>query len=471
MPPALMEQGENEVQQDQVMGVDALVAEDQKIQDIATAKGNRYNCLSSRITVIQELLNEESWGGGDQKLRGASTGYQEVYNEDSSLHIVKFLLPSSQAPHPRGRSSLESAGNLRVLLHLSLCIVNLSLNDSENAQREKKLPNEITCCCINNVTSTLEYLEILVGCETGEILLVDGINLSIISKYNTGGNLNNSRVMDVKWVPDKSMAAANASTPTSDSSSSNLDSSTFSVSKPKTNKNPISRWHVAKGPVNYISFSAENTMCLCCHDGNARIFHYPTEKLIFSLRSQYGAILCCAWSPDGSFLITGGEDDVVVVWSLVEKCAVARCLGHNSWISSVQFDPAFCSSSSNREGGPASNYRFLSIAQDGRLCFWDLNEGNLIISRKRQGAPRKSTSFMIEKMAARAVSNTAETFLTFLTEEVASMEPISNTLIAAEPLASMHVTQEGIITVSYSGELKLWNRPSTGPPSNVSEDD
>jgi len=390
-----------------------------------------------------------------------------------------------------------------------LCIVNLSLADSENAQREKKLPNEITCCCINNVTSTFEYLEILVGCDTGEILLVDGINMSILSKYNTGGALNNSRVMDLKWVPDskniflaafsngtllvfdkdkedasqKSMAAATASTPTSDSSSSNLDSSSFSVSKPKTNKNPISRWHVAKGPVNYISFSAENTMCLCCHDGNARIFHYPTEKLTFSLRSQYGAILCCAWSPDGNFLITGGEDDVVVVWSLVDKCAVARCLGHNSWISSVQFDPLFCSSASTREGGVASNYRFLSIAQDGRLCFWDLNEGNLIISRKRQGAPRKSTSVLVEKMAARAVSNMAEVPRV---EDVASMEPISNMLIATEPLACMHVTPDGIvsppccpllslmssqITVSYSGELKFWNRPSTGPPSNMSEDD
>ena len=35
-------------------------------------------------------------------------------------------------------------------------------------------------------------------------------------------------------------------------------------------------------------------------------------------------MLSSAWSPDNEYLITGGEDDLVVVWSATDKCPVAR---------------------------------------------------------------------------------------------------------------------------------------------------
>ena len=118
---------------------------------------------------------------------------------------------------------------------------------------------------------------------------------------------------------------------------------------------------------------------LSCQDGLARVLDYNTEKLIFSCRSQYGAVLCSAWSPDNEYIITGGEDDMVVVWSTHDKCAVARCLGHNSWLSDLAFDPMHCvtTSDSRAEMGSfleGSNYRFVSVAQDGRMCVWDLNQ-------------------------------------------------------------------------------------------------
>ena len=51
---------------------------------------------------------------------------------------------------------------------------------------------------------------------------------------------------------------------------------------------------------------------LSCQDGLARVLDYNTEKLFFSCRSQYGAVLCSAWSPDNEYIITGGEDDMVI---------------------------------------------------------------------------------------------------------------------------------------------------------------
>jgi catabolite repression protein CreC len=62
--------------------------------------------------------------------------------------------------------------------------------------------------------------------------------------------------------------------------------------------------------------------------------------------------------------LTGGQDDLVSIWSLTERCIVARCPGHQSYVSAVAFDPWRCDD---------KNYRFGSVGEDGRLLLWDFN--------------------------------------------------------------------------------------------------
>ena len=45
------------------------------------------------------------------------------------------------------------------------------------------------------------------------------------------------------------------------------------------------------------------------------------------------------WSPDGKYAVTGGEDDLVTVWSFEQRRVVARGEGHKSYINAVAFDP------------------------------------------------------------------------------------------------------------------------------------
>lgn len=59
-----------------------------------------------------------------------------------------------------------------------------------------------------------------------------------------------------------------------------------------------------------------------------------------SLKSYYGGLLCCAWSADSKVVATGGEDDMVSVFSVQQGCVVVYGEGHNSWISQVAFDQA-----------------------------------------------------------------------------------------------------------------------------------
>lgn len=66
--------------------------------------------------------------------------------------------------------------------------------------------------------------------------------------------------------------------------------------------------------------------------------------------------------------MTGGQDDLVSIWSLEARQIVARCPGHHSWVTSVAFDPWRCDD---------RNYRFGSVGEDRRLLLWDFNVGML----------------------------------------------------------------------------------------------
>ena len=91
-------------------------------------------------------------------------------------------------------------------------------------------------------------------------------------------------------------------------------------------------------------------------------------SLVDLYTSYYGGLICVCWSPDGKYVLTGGQDDLVTIWSLAERQIVARCPGHHSWVTAVAFDPWRCD---------GRNYRFGSVGEDCRLLLWDFNVGML----------------------------------------------------------------------------------------------
>lgn len=92
------------------------------------------------------------------------------------------------------------------------------------------------------------------------------------------------------------------------------------------------------------------------------------NRVLDIFRSYYGGLICVCWSPDGKYIATGGQDDLVTIWSFPERKIVARCQGHNSWVSAVAFDPWRCDQ---------KTYRFGSVGDDCRLLLWDFSVGML----------------------------------------------------------------------------------------------
>jgi WD40 repeat protein len=107
------------------------------------------------------------------------------------------------------------------------------------------------------------------------------------------------------------------------------------------------------------------------------------DRLLDVYRSYYGGLICVCWSPDGKYVVTGGQDDLVSIWSVSEKRVVARCEGHHSWVTAVAFDPWRCGE---------RDYRFGSVGEDCRLLLWDFSVGMLhrpkAVSEKRENGSK-----------------------------------------------------------------------------------
>lgn len=216
--------------------------------------------------------------------------------------------------------------------------------------------------------------------------------------------------------------------------------------KTKSTRNPLYRWIIGEGGINEFAFSpCSKYLAVVSQDGFMRVFNYDPMELVGSMKSYFGGLLCVCWSPDGKYIVTGGEDDLVTVWSFHEKRVVCRGQGHKSWVNVVSFD-AFTTSVLDSDGadmcgsdddlgstpgrhnnsllqetlrasvrsttskgslspgtGGLLSYRFGSVSQDTHLCLWDLTEDVL-----RQPFGRLRTSTVISQNAVPAAASCAK---------------------------------------------------------------
>ena len=94
------------------------------------------------------------------------------------------------------------------------------------------------------------------------------------------------------------------------------------------------------------------------------------DRLMDTYPSYFGAFTCVTWSPDGRFVLTGGQDDLISIFSPSEQRLLARCSGHTSYITRIDFDE-------NDEEGVSQSLkddwrvrrppRFGSVGEDGRV--------------------------------------------------------------------------------------------------------
>lgn len=253
--------------------------------------------------------------------------------------------------------------------------------------------------------------------------------------FATQGSIDSTRVTCVKWVPGSehtfvsshrsgnlyvwSCEHTNKTTgPQNYTVHAEIQDATIYTVKTRNKSSILFCWSVGHGPINAFAFSPDSVhIAIASQDGFLRVYDFHKQVLYGRMRSYFGGLLCICWSPDGKYTVTGGEDDLITVWSFEHKKVIARGEGHKSYVSSVAFDPYTTilpdtdgTSSTMIDGPPGLSssptlqtqsatslgrsltelgnaerdvtaYRLGSVGQDSQLCLWDLSGDALKLRR------------------------------------------------------------------------------------------
>ncbi|KAI0032203.1 WD40 repeat-like protein [Vararia minispora EC-137] len=370
-----------------------------------------------------------------------------------------------------------------------------------------------TCHDVNQATASHEHLDIIVGFQTGDLVWFDPVSLRY-ARINKQGRISSSPCTAVRWVPDSAhlflVAHADGciivydkdrddgafvpSAPTAPESTGEwnpLDSMFVTMppwhhghdgaaaasgrekdrDKEKAAKNPVSHWRVSQRAIVDFVFSPDvKYVAAIAEDGCLRVIDALAEQLMDCYAAYFGALTCVAWSPDGRFIITGGQDDLVNIFSPWEGRVIARCQGHSSFVSAVAFDDVRCD---------GRTYRFGSVGEDNKLLLWDFSSGILhrpklqtshhqrvsmsstlsLALRRREGAADRSTLHLVPEGPLPKYHPAPSR------NEVAVVQPVLVKQLESEQLLyAIAFLPRYLITAAKTGHVRLWVRPLVAHP-------
>ncbi|KAF8246528.1 WD domain-containing protein [Wilcoxina mikolae CBS 423.85] len=437
----------------------------------------------------------EKFGNGNASLSVPSTGKNQKKKPKSNIAKSNSSFVSRIITHENltKRLAERQSEDLMVFANINRAFCWL---DMDSAIKQEPLSKILftkahpICHDVNMLTRSASQIDVIIGFSTGDIIWFDPIS-NKYARINKNGIINPHAVTDIKWLPGSEtlfLAAHNdgslivydrekedASFFPEDAPDCSVHTNTAngaslmsffgvrkSVRSSNQKTNPLSYWSVAKGAITAFAFSPDcEHIAVVSEDECLRVLNFVKEKLLDVYPSYYGGLMCVCWSPDGRYIVTGGQDDLVSIWSFPERRIVARCEGHHSWVSSVAFDPWRCDD---------RTYRFGSVGNDCRLLLWDFSEGMLhkpkVPTQKQRGSVSRAEN---QGLRYRSDSNVAvvptvhdEKTMVHAVDPralTAVLPPVMSKIIDPCPLTQLVFREDSVITTCVDGHLKTWNRP------------
>ncbi|GAA5957676.1 hypothetical protein JCM3765_001476 [Sporobolomyces pararoseus] len=241
--------------------------------------------------------------------------------------------------------------------------------------------------------------------------------------------------------------------------------------------NPVSHWKVSRHAINSFAVSPDQQFCATVgEDGCLRIIDLVEEKLLDSYASYFGSLTCVSWSPDGRFVVTGGQDDLLTVYAPHEQHIVAHCPGHTSWVTRVAFDP---------ERTEERTMRFVSIGEDCKLILWDLSSAALTRPKAHiHSHHRRHSASSQLSLHRRSTSELSSSHLPLAASErdgplfhppprrddISVLQPIMVKTLSHDILSSLALLPEFIILGARGGQVSQYDRPPVGDLSGLNNE-
>ena len=362
--------------------------------------------------------NTPSFGQGNVAL-AAISNKEPLKRRKPKNNIIKSnsSFVSRVIPHDAiaKRLAERDSGGIFAFANINRAYQWLDLSSAAKAEALAKIlftKAHMLCHDVNPLTKSSTHLDVVMGSSAGDIIWYEPMSQKY-ARINKNGSINNTPVSYIKWIPGSEnlfLAAHMDGTlvvydkekddsaffaeemghdvevfTNGDGDSSALDI-TKSVNSTNQKSNPVACWKISRHMISQFAFSPDSRhLAIVSEDGCLRIIDYLQERysvshspnctlklnvcrLLDVFPSYYGAFTCVCWSPDGVYVLTGGQDDLLSIWSLPDRQIVARCQGHDSWVTAVAFDPWRCDD---------RNYRFGSVGDDCKLLLWDFSVGML----------------------------------------------------------------------------------------------
>ncbi|KAI8976787.1 WD40-repeat-containing domain protein [Pilobolus umbonatus] len=337
---------------------------------------------------------------------------------------------------------------------------------------------------VNVLTRGADHLDVIIGFTSGDIIWFDPL-CNKYGRINKGGIINSSPITMIKWLQGYEnlfMASFQDGTviifdkdkedepfhPGDGHKSSSIRSTTtyidkhmFKVSKHSlklSNKcNPISHWKLSDQSITAFAFSPDcQHVAIVGLDGLLRVVNFLHESVLDIYEAYYGGLYCVAWSPDGRYILTGGQDDLVTIWAFREQKIIARCQGHKSWITGVAFDPWRCDE---------KVYRFASVGEDAKLIFWDfsvnaLHKPKTKTNNRNRGASVSSVNSPPPPNILGTIQDRKPNIHPVQSKtQVAFLQPTMVQTIHGDPCVGIYFREDVLVTTDKRGRVSIWQRP------------
>jgi len=100
-----------------------------------------------------------------------------------------------------------------------------------------------------------------------------------------------------------------------------------------------------------------------CSSGRIKVFNLPSGTLAHNVVAHSGYVTTVAYSPNGNYIVTGGSDDKVKIWSNTGTL-LFTCSGHTADVTNVRVTP--------------DNQYVISSSQDKKIIVWKISDGTQV---------------------------------------------------------------------------------------------